>query len=178
MWLFVYLLMQWIPHMFYNTFNYISGGQDYVQMYYNPEPPSACMATYTMSSLRTPLLCDGRISTCVEIFFESTHYRLQAKVLPQHNHIPNSAVTLEVWGTGLSCSPVDGISVSLHSSCRGDEDHIDIVRCVMMKEHEENGLTMCAASCHTSKKWDYALINIWQRGGENLKKLCEIDFRY
>ena len=163
--------------MYSSMFRYISGGPNYVQMYYNLQPPSACMTTYNMSSIRTPLLRDNTASTCVDLFPALKHDQLQVKVLPHQTYLSQSMFTLQVWGTGLSCSPVDGTRVSLHSSCRGGEDHANIVPCVMMKGHGTNDLTMCYARCQTPGSWDYAVINIKRRADGKRQTLCEIRFK-
>ena len=158
-------------------FSYVSGGPTYVQIYYNPLPPFPCMRVYDMSIVRTPLLRDDMISSCFEIFSDFAHYHLQAKVLPPRAYVSHSILTMQVWGTDLFCSPVGGIQVSLHAPCLVGMDDGKVMPCVMMKEYETHGLTMCEARCQHAANWEYALVSIWRSGNGNRPKICEIMFQ-
>ena len=153
-----------------------SGGPDYVQIYYGLWPTPVCMSTYNMSSLRTPLLRDQLTSTCEPIFSDNEHIRFHAKVLPSQGHTSHPTVHLQLFGKGLRCSPVGGVSVSLHPSCDEDEEHPSVVACVMMPGFSQNSLTVCTARCQQFGSWDYAMVDIWRQGDTDEQALCEIWF--
>ena len=156
--------------------SFFSGGPDYVQIYYDLWPHLVCMSSYNMSSLRTPLLRDQLTSTCEPIFSDNEHIKFHAKVLPSQGHTSRPTVHIQLFGKGLHCSPIGGVSVSLHSSCHEDEEHPSVVPCVMMKDFDQNGLTVCTARCRQFGSWDYAMVDIWRQGDRDEQALCEIRF--
>ena len=153
----------------------ISGGSDYVHIFYNPSP--AQMDANGTSSQRTRLLRDGLPSTCLPIFQDYQHRHFRAKVLTQRKYQLQRSVTLQVIGEGLSCSPVDGLRVSLRSSMIDSSNCANTSACVMMKEFIHDGLSVCEAKCRSQGAWDFALIEAIRHDGEKPDpSLCEIVF--
>ena len=147
-----------------------------MQLYYNPEPSPACMSTYNISSMRTPLLSDQHMTTCLQIFSDPDQTHFRAKVLPQQYHLRRRLFKLLVAGKGLHCSPLDGVLVSLHSSYKNTEKLNHGVLCVMEKASIQDDLTVCEAQCRHSGIWDYVLVDIWRYNRNVNTTLCEIMF--
>ena len=155
----------------------ISGGPDYVQIFYNPSPVQ--MDATEKNSQQTRLLRDGLSSTCLPIFQEPRYTHFVAKVRPQRKYKLQRLVTLQVIGEGLSCSPVDGLRVSLRSSMFDSGNCANTSACVMMKEFSQNGLTICEARCQHQGGWDFAFIEAIRRDDSRPNpSLCEIKFLY
>ena len=157
----------------------IPGGPDYVQIFYHSS--SGLMEANAKSSHRTRLLRDGLRSTCLAIFPDPQQTHFRAKVLPRRKFDFQRLVTLQVIGEGLSCSPVDGLRVSLRSSGSdsGNCNVTDTSACVMMKEFNQNGLSVCEAKCQHHGTWDFAFIEaIRHDDGRANPSLCEIEFLY
>ena len=153
----------------------ISEGSYYVQIIYNPSPSQTDANETTIQ--RTSLLRDGLLSTCLPIFQEPRHTHFRAKILPQQNYKFQRSVILRVIGERLSCSPVDGLRVSLRSSMIDSGNCANTSACVMMKEFNQNGHLVCEARCRHYGKLEFVFIEaIRHDDGRPNPSLCEIMF--
>ena len=94
------------------------------------EPESSCsrLEIYQESEESTLVLRDGNIHTCIQAFPDNQTYFLAKVLAPTVFYGYTGGATVTVVGEDISCSPAEGMAVSLLPSC--DSSHCpSAVRC-------------------------------------------------
>ena len=167
-------------HLLTIYLTHFQGGPDYVQIFSNIDTLPAMPTTFQLSGDRTHRLRDGDVSTCIPVFPATGLNSVIYKVLPRRLFFTYRQFVLHILGRGLSCSPIDGLILSIISQ-NMPEIHGDYTPCKILKGTESQATgdyRECKMKCHLHESWESILVEIRKRTLLNIDYnnwyICEI----